>query len=77
MWYLFRWLGSFLAIIDGLFMIITLGFWSPGLCYRLAMWNVHNSPINNDGSKGNYLWFILFVLLWIIFCSIAIKIILN
>lgn len=77
MWYLFRWLGSFLGIIDDFFMIITLGFWSPSLCYRLAMWNVKNSPINNDGNKGNYLWFILFVLLWVIFIFFAAKIALK
>lgn len=32
---IFRWIGGFASLIDDVFVIITLGFWSPKLRLRL------------------------------------------
>lgn len=38
-YYFFRWVGGFCEIIDGIFRIITLGFWSPCLSFKLVIYS--------------------------------------
>jgi len=38
-YYLLRWLGGLCDIIDGLFLIVSLGFYNPCLSFKLVIYS--------------------------------------
>lgn len=57
LYYILRWLGGFCDIIDGLFLILTGGFYSPYISFKLVVYSSKRTigkKIDASPHKGEY-----------------------